>query len=728
MDTADLGLEKWQVYLLVLALSQLIGAMGDLVGSRCTRVIYGGSATQMLIGSSLVGATIVVIALVALDVAQAGQQLVRIGMLATNPVLIVQNGLLATAYHVAEVELYKSPWGSVMKPIASLFSPLLVIPLSWVLLPPSSSLGKTPFASWPLAAVLGVIGSLLVSGNFKKKEVKSPDLPDGDLTGRSGAMIPVAFGVITCCYALWNLLQRVSSDVYAVNEYEWIVLDKVVGTMWIMGFFVLIDHSPAMQRRLHGAKAESYVPFTASFNQAMRNTFSQSGLMWVIIFSMMQYARMGLTYVFLASDDVQIAVASFMVSITRVFASGAMLVCVNAFLPSFLNLTREERAGTLSRRPLIARGVGLLLTLCSICVWLSAVSVQDHGSVSVALSGTGAPAASAFEVLMIGDWGCKPGSVKSCKSQGPQRSVAAAMSAQYLRSANRGRGESFSFILNLGDSFYDGGLKDAADVASSVANHEDVYGLPGLQVPWKTVLGNHDYRGDLSLVVGKHIGVLDTPATYYDWYQAVGGGENIHFIALDTNFIQSAVLCKKAAEDSQEDLEACRAAWRADWKEQMDWLEAVLRHDSSKYKVVYGHHPCYGSGKWAFHENDENGVTLAGQLDPIFDRYGVNAYISGHDHVLQVMRRRNTHYFIVGSGGANVDSDPLATVADLQPSGVAFLHSNSNTHQFGFGHLSATSEEVCIDVVAVRADDASDRECARACFGAAESPGAVQPC
>ena len=80
------------------------------------------------------------------------------------------------AYHVSEVELYKSPWGknnhrpthlrmlhaafaislrstevgqvcadfqcamaigSVMKPVASLFSPLLVIPLSWVLLPPT---------------------------------------------------------------------------------------------------------------------------------------------------------------------------------------------------------------------------------------------------------------------------------------------------------------------------------------------------------------------------------------------------------------------------------------------------------------------------------------------------------------------------------------------------------------------------------------------------------------
>ena len=33
----------------------------------------------------------------------------------------------------------------------------------------------------------------------------------------------------------------------------------------------------------------------------------------------------------------------------------------------------------------------------------------------------------------------------------------------------------------------------------------------------QSVLGNHDYRGDPSLSVGRHVGLLDFPAKYYDW-------------------------------------------------------------------------------------------------------------------------------------------------------------------------------------------------------------------
>eukprot|EP01052_Picozoa_sp_SAG31_P035709 SAG31_NODE_4345_length_3329_cov_3.417957_2_plen_721_part_00 len=712
-----LGLEKWQVYLFVLAVSQLVGAAGDLVGSRCTRVIYGGSSTHMLIGSSLVGAVIVVAALCAISVAavtqSSGEPLVRIWYLATNPALIVQNGLLATAYHVAEVELYKSPWGSVIKPVASLFSPLVVIPFSWALLPASSTGEGSQFGDWPIAAVLGVVGSLMVTGKFSKSY---------HTESSSGAMVGVAFCIIMCCYALWNLLQRVSSERYAVNEYEWIVLDKVVGAMWIMAFFVLIDHSPRLQRRLHTSKA-AYVPFSLSFRAAMRETLQRSGISWVFLFSMMQYARMGLTYIFLASDDVEIAVASFMVSISRVFAAGALMVVVNALFPSFLNLSREEQQASLSRRVLGFKSAGLLLTFCSICIWLSAVSAQTDSKTSLASS------ADAFEILLISDWGCNPRSLKSCSSQGAQRSVAHAMSHYYQRSSKDGPG-SYSFILNMGDSFYDDGLRTSKDVENTVTSHEDVYSLPGLMVPWKTVLGNHDYRGDLSFTVGKQLGVIDIPSTYYDWYQQLSADENIHFIALDTNFIQSAQLCKKDArgvEQTPEIFVACRAAFRNGWKEQLQWLEAVLRHDTARWTIVYGHHPCYGAGKWAFHENDPD-TTLADQLGGLLERFNVHMYISGHDHVLQAMERRGVQHIIVGAGGADGDSEPLATEDRLRSAGVSLLHTNDISHRYGFGALSATFDKLCIELVSVMEDNPTDQRCFRACSYHQSKKPTIEPC
>lgn len=108
------------------------------------------------------------------------------------------------------------------------------------------------------------MGSLLITGKFKPS-VPSKSVQDdgkGNHSPTNYALIPVAFAVIMSCYALWNLLQRVSAARYMVNEYEWIVLDKVVGTVWIMAFFVLIDHSQSLQDRLH--PANDYTPFAVS--------------------------------------------------------------------------------------------------------------------------------------------------------------------------------------------------------------------------------------------------------------------------------------------------------------------------------------------------------------------------------------------------------------------------------------------------------------------------------
>ena len=83
MDELDTGMPKWQLYMIVLFISQLTGAVGDLIGSRCTRVIYGGSSTRMLIGSASIGAMIVISALIVSEVAMVtaadGRPLVRVG-------------------------------------------------------------------------------------------------------------------------------------------------------------------------------------------------------------------------------------------------------------------------------------------------------------------------------------------------------------------------------------------------------------------------------------------------------------------------------------------------------------------------------------------------------------------------------------------------------------------------------------------------------------------------
>jgi hypothetical protein len=249
-----------------------------------------------------------------------------------------------------------------MKPVASLFSPLLVIPLSWALLQQqqgAAELGTTELVS----AVLGGLGSLLLTMKSCAASRPSGELPrvQAETASSSAAQagMSAAFVTIMFCYALWNTLQRASYQAYAVNEFEWIVLDKVVGMVWIYMFFLLIDNSACLQRQLHAA--DTYVAFSESCSKAFEETRTPSGVAWVVFFSLMQYARMGLTYVFLASDDVHLAVASFMVSITRVFSAGVISILVIILIPSFLQMTKKEVQASTSRRTLAVKVAGLAL-------------------------------------------------------------------------------------------------------------------------------------------------------------------------------------------------------------------------------------------------------------------------------------------------------------------------------------------------------------------------------
>ncbi len=61
---------------------------------------------------------------------------------------------------------------------------------------------------------------------------------------------------------------------------------------------------------------------------------------------------------------------------------------------------------------------------------------------------------------------------------------------------------------------------------------------------------------------------------------------------------------------------------------------------------MVGHHPIYGSGRYP------DNPYLIETVVPLLERYGVQAYISGHDHNLQHLRPDGSpvDYFISGAG------------------------------------------------------------------------------
>ena len=68
---------------------------------------------------------------------------------------------------------------------------------------------------------------------------------------------------------------------------------------------------------------------------------------------------------------------------------------------------------------------------------------------------------------------------------------------------------------------------------------------------------------------------------------------------------------------------------RADDPEQGTWLERTLRESTATRKIVAVHHPPYSAG----YQGSSRAVRAA--FAPLFERYGVQLVLSGHDHDYQ---------------------------------------------------------------------------------------------
>ncbi len=81
--------------------------------------------------------------------------------------------------------------------------------------------------------------------------------------------------------------------------------------------------------------------------------------------------------------------------------------------------------------------------------------------------------------------------------------------------------------------------------------------------------------------------------------------------------------------------------------EQIEWLENELKTSTSKWKIVFFHHPLYSSG-----DRHGSDLRLREVLEPVFLKYNVSVVLTGHDHFYErVKPQKGITYFVVGSGG-----------------------------------------------------------------------------
>ena len=184
-----------------------------------------------------------------------------------------------------------------------------------------------------------------------------------------------------------------------------------------------------------------------------------------------------------------------------------------------------------------------------------------------------------------------------------QYSVAKAM-ARYHRQ------NPFDLAILAGDNIYNNGEMEKIN-----AVFERPYqSLLQQGVKFHACLGNHDIRtanGDPQVSYAN----FNMKGRFYTFSR-----EQVQFFVLDTNH-------------------------NADWKTQLPWLEQELSRSDAKWKVVFGHHPIYSSGRYGTNQ------AFIKSLTPLFQKHGVQLYINGHDHNYERTRSiKNTTYLVCGAG------------------------------------------------------------------------------
>ena len=244
----------------------------------------------------------------------------------------------------------------------------------------------------------------------------------------------------------------------------------------------------------------------------------------------------------------------------------------------------------------------------------------------LALSARGARAAEApAAFVVLGDWGRR--------GERRQRDVATAMGRAAAEAGSR-------FVLSAGDNFYPAGV-ESADDSHWRESFEDVYAAPSLQTPWFVALGNHDYRGHpgAQLAYARTNPRWRMPDRHYVASGAEFGLPQLDIFVLDTTPIVGG------------DAEALARLTRGrislpDPEPQIAWFEAALAHSKADWKVVVGHHPIRSGG------HHGGSAVLAQRIEPLLAAHGAQAYICGHDHVLQHIAAGGTNHICTGAGSS----------------------------------------------------------------------------
>ena len=210
---------------------------------------------------------------------------------------------------------------------------------------------------------------------------------------------------------------------------------------------------------------------------------------------------------------------------------------------------------------------------------------------------------------------------------------------------------------------------------------EDIYTDFSLQWDWYVVSCNHDYKSnpDAQVTYTKNSRRWKMPARYFTKKFPINGDLNNQVLIafIDTNPL---------IPEFYKNVEYGPNVKGQDTTAQKRWLVKTLddKDPSVKWKIVVGHHPMYTGGS---RTDGYDTKAIRNSLKPILDRYGVDVYLTGHEHNMQYLKPEGkTHHFI---SGAASEKTPVKLIPEAQM--VA--------SEYGFMLFSVTNNQLRVQVL-----------------------------
>ncbi|KAJ3697433.1 hypothetical protein LUZ61_001138 [Rhynchospora tenuis] len=228
-------------------------------------------------------------------------------------------------------------------------------------------------------------------------------------------------------------------------------------------------------------------------------------------------------------------------------------------------------------------------------------------------------------ILVVGDWGRKGTYNQSLVAE---------------QMGKVGKELDIDFVISVGDNFYEDGLTGLDDEAFE-QSFSEIYTADSLQKPWYTVLGNHDYRGDVIAQLSPVLQMVDP--RFICMRSFIVNAEIVDFFLVDTTpFVVKYWTKPKDHHYDWRDV-APRETYIANLLQNLDYS---LKASSARWKIVVGHHTMRSVSK---HGDTEE---LLQYVLPVLKTNGVDFYINGHDHCLEHISSTDSplQYFTSGGG------------------------------------------------------------------------------